>query len=315
MNNAESTNNSTPEIKLKEFGDCTFVFSRTEQSSASRNQADRDNPANGRIPTKTDPVPASQEPCWICEKNLATTREHIFKKSDLKTIFGNTQFNSGGVRIVGRSESDKAQLVQGADSSLVKYPLNLCETCNSELSQPYDKGWERLSKILLTEPAPTFPFLRDGLLNVHLYFAKTLGCAMHDESRVDANFSLLASNSLARLREGLQGRNRVDGLTISFHTFDKHVATEIEFAKRKQEGGNSDGEWALSSSIYGIYCEAKSLPPYPLDGVTTALVHYYVVGNYIVKMMLNLDPTRYSFFKSEHKDLLDGMNIYAMDFP
>jgi hypothetical protein len=79
--------------------------------------------------------------CWICG-NLADSREHKFKRSDVaqssKTWAPNDQpyyFGEGGSR-----------RIQGPGSELVKFEKILCHRCNTTRTQPFDRAYERFTE-------------------------------------------------------------------------------------------------------------------------------------------------------------------------
>jgi len=125
--------------------------------------------------------------CWIC-KGPADCREHMTKKSDLKSIFGKIE---RGSRLYFCNNSGKTDFIQSLNSNILKWPKNICTKCNSTLSQPYDKSWEIMSECLrkLCE-SPGRPHrismarlfhgeYRKHMINCQLYFIKHLGCAIN----------------------------------------------------------------------------------------------------------------------------------------
>jgi hypothetical protein len=120
--------------------------------------------------------------CWICQTDQATTGEHRSKRSDLKAVFG----NKGPLYL--HNDLRRNRKVQSINSKLVQFRPSLCHTCNSTRTQPHDSAWERLSDALrsrkpLIKPGDIiradriFPYrTSEQMLNVHLFFAKWLGC-------------------------------------------------------------------------------------------------------------------------------------------
>ncbi|MFA5363168.1 MAG: hypothetical protein WC335_08050 [Candidatus Omnitrophota bacterium] len=72
--------------------------------------------------------------CWWCG-NSATTREHKYKKSQLKRCFNSKE---DLVRFSGKT----TQPIRGLDSKRLKFNASLCRICNNERSQPYDKAYD-----------------------------------------------------------------------------------------------------------------------------------------------------------------------------
>jgi hypothetical protein len=120
--------------------------------------------------------------CWICKAAEATTAEHRSKRSDLKAVFGD------GGPLYLHNDQRRNRKVQSINSKLLKFSASLCNACNSARTQPHDRAWETLSEALRTRK----PRIRAGdiiradrifrsntsqqMLNVHLFFAKALGC-------------------------------------------------------------------------------------------------------------------------------------------
>jgi hypothetical protein len=120
--------------------------------------------------------------CWICKAEEATTREHRSKRSDLKAVLG----DRGSLYL--HNDLRRNRKVQSINSTLVMFSASICNTCNSGRTQPYDRAWETLSDALRTrKPAikpgdiiradRIFPYkTSEQMRNVHLFFAKWLGC-------------------------------------------------------------------------------------------------------------------------------------------
>lgn len=126
--------------------------------------------------------------CWICGAPDARSREHMTKASDLRSLFGR-----GKPLYLHRGEI-KNELVQGIKSKKLTFEAPLCDECNNNRTQPYDRAWERLCKRLLERKPPikrgdilrlsnVFPGeVRAAMLNVHLYFVKLFGCLIADHN-------------------------------------------------------------------------------------------------------------------------------------
>lgn len=128
--------------------------------------------------------------CWICGDE-GHTGEHLVKASDLRSFFGKFSqkapiyFHSSGKRNipVGSIKSDR-----------FKSKAKICTRCNSSVTQPYDKAWEKLSSYLRgnfpqisargkIDLSKVFPgATRQALLNVHLYFVKLFGCLIEEHN-------------------------------------------------------------------------------------------------------------------------------------
>ena len=120
--------------------------------------------------------------CWICKAEEGTTREHRPKRSDLKAVLG----DSGPLYL--HNDKRRNRKIQSINSKLVKFSPSICNTCNSARTQPHDRAWEILSEALRNRNPPIKPgdIIRadrifryktsQEMLNVHLFFAKGLGC-------------------------------------------------------------------------------------------------------------------------------------------
>lgn len=78
--------------------------------------------------------------CWWCGA-AADSREHKFKKSELILNHGAGPWVGEDAVVWGNFEgSDRA--VQGPNSTLTKFPANLCQNCNNSRSQPFDLAYD-----------------------------------------------------------------------------------------------------------------------------------------------------------------------------
>ena len=134
------------------------------------------------------PVADHAPTCWICG-NVARTREHRSKSSDLRAIFGApTQLDP----LFFSTDERRNRKVGSLNASLLKFTTPICENCNSARTQRHDRAWQRLSETLrLLQPKITagqviranriFPYdTRREMRNVHLYFLKLFGCQILD---------------------------------------------------------------------------------------------------------------------------------------
>lgn len=91
-----------------------------------------------------------QDRCWWCD-SPATTKEHKFKKTDVKRLFRSDFEGKGRPSILRGS---KLFTVQGPNSDEIKYERpNLCARCNNERSQPFDRAYDSALENLLSNPA------------------------------------------------------------------------------------------------------------------------------------------------------------------
>lgn len=135
--------------------------------------------------------------CWWCG-NLADSGEHIFKKSDLKRIFGPPLYPADFEMFIDDGINSKK--VRGPKSKLVKWKANLCENCNNARSSPFDLAYTKF----INKIQPYFiQIQRDKFLdlrtifgddwqseftNVIKYYIKHIGCRLsHEDLGVPKN--------------------------------------------------------------------------------------------------------------------------------
>ncbi|EPE5851694.1 hypothetical protein [Vibrio vulnificus] len=128
--------------------------------------------------------------CWICGEN-GETGEHLVKASDLKALF------SADIKrkpIYFHKDNRNPQKLQNVvKAKFVKSEAKLCAHCNGAKTQPFDNDWQTLSEYVRDNYTQlrsnrriklknVFPGrTKQASLNVHLYFAKLLGCRTSSE--------------------------------------------------------------------------------------------------------------------------------------
>lgn len=78
--------------------------------------------------------------CWWCS-DVANSREHKWKASELREIFGKGDY---GREVVWASGDDLTNL-RSARSSGAKFSATMCVRCNNERSQPFDYAYSEWS--------------------------------------------------------------------------------------------------------------------------------------------------------------------------
>lgn len=127
--------------------------------------------------------------CWWCGTQSADSREHKFKKSDLRQVFGRGAWTGDEAVVRGGTLVSPLQTdVQGPNSLGVKFDPVLCSTCNNDRSQPFDRAYstftayldEHEDQILLNEGfrfsdiyGEDWPVQRSLLVR---YLIKHIGC-------------------------------------------------------------------------------------------------------------------------------------------
>ncbi len=189
----------------------------------------------------------SELKCWICDE-VATSKEHIVKKSDLKAIFGPLGPNAP---LYVHNAFEQNIRAQGLKAKALQFKTPLCAKCNNELSQPYDRAWSRLSNHMRTRSPPVsaggvlrayraFPLnSSEEMRRVQLYFVKLFGCAV-TEAKAPIDLSSFAS-ALKRgkfhkdvfLRFGYVPRDEqivgLSSLVVAQHPQTKEVAAASFF--------------------------------------------------------------------------------------
>jgi hypothetical protein len=125
------------------------------------------------------------ELCWICGA-LASTGEHLSKRSDLRSLFGTP---SQSDPIYFHTAKRRNKRVGSLDAKILKSSSRLCNRCNSARTQKHDRAWQHFSETLRArEYLLNYPYIRANaifpyatrraMLNLHLYWLKILGCAV-----------------------------------------------------------------------------------------------------------------------------------------
>jgi|TARA_Y100001973_G_C5209118_1_gene343996 hypothetical protein len=127
--------------------------------------------------------------CWICG-SPANSAEHKFKKSDIVRAHGKGPYK--GDRELAHVVADYQKLIQGANSSALKYPKSLCANCNNVKSQPWDRAYDQLVDWVLRNEAEILKkrfidfnqvfgnYYEDLQRNLYKYYAKSFGCRLAD---------------------------------------------------------------------------------------------------------------------------------------
>ncbi len=86
-----------------------------------------------------------KELCWWCG-NRADSGEHKYKKADLMREFGRGPYK-GDEEIV-RGITGQLRKIQGPNSREAKFESNLCQKCNNEKSQPFDRDYDKFAQFI-----------------------------------------------------------------------------------------------------------------------------------------------------------------------
>lgn len=135
--------------------------------------------------------------CWWCG-DAANSREHKWKKSEVKAMYGVA--GSDSYPLLWVDDSGNSKTVQGPDSDALKFEKSLCQSCNNASSQKFDLAYDRWIQFLAGNYEQIIESrvvdLRDVIavaggearLDLARYFAKHIGCRVADKAgRVPAS--------------------------------------------------------------------------------------------------------------------------------
>ncbi|MBN9200140.1 MAG: hypothetical protein J0H70_01960 [Microbacterium chocolatum] len=129
--------------------------------------------------------------CWWCG-SAADSREHKWKKSEIKAMYGPA--TSENYPLMWFGDDSKPKAIQGPDSDLMKFEKSLCKNCNNSRSQPFDLTYDQWIGYLRANYDQIIESrtidLRDVVhvaesdfrLNLAKYFAKHIGCRVADNA-------------------------------------------------------------------------------------------------------------------------------------
>lgn len=197
--------------------------------------------------------------CWMCNKNEATTGEHIFKHSILRDMYGDKPFEQGDRLIVhaervynGKSVSTK-KYIQSTDSDKLKFIKSLCETCNGATSQDWDREFDLFLRYLLLNWESSLAngdvnlkivhckCTKIDVRNLYNYFCKLFGCLLFTNDRP-------VPKDIVDIVNGLSYRN-VFGVNVVFDVDLEEIFEPREFFVNHDLTGDPSNElnyrWAL----------------------------------------------------------------------
>lgn len=109
----------------------------------------------------------------------------MIKASDIRRLFGAA---TQSYPVYLHSDQAKPVAVKGPDANPVKFPSNICKTCNNARTQRHDRAWEKLSAWFANHPSEVkrggrVPLSKafgsnvtEEAIALHLFFVKLLGC-------------------------------------------------------------------------------------------------------------------------------------------
>jgi hypothetical protein len=134
--------------------------------------------------------------CWWCN-NIADTREHVYKRSDLEREYKN---DNQIVLIHNEEPFRNGEKLQSVNSQFIKFKKSLCNNCNSSKSQPFDRAYDKFVTYLKTSEEKCYEnsivlfndiYKADWEIekyNLIKYFIKHLGCSLAETNiRISKN--------------------------------------------------------------------------------------------------------------------------------
>ena len=201
--------------------------------------------------------------CWICGAE-GNTGEHLVKASDLRKYFGSVTQRKP---LYFHSKLKRNIRFGSIKSRLLKSKALICNNCNSSLTQPYDRAWEKLFyyirenwlKLLKSKQInlkKVFPgYSNKSILFVHLYFVKIFGCQVVEHS-----------------------------IPIDIITFSNSLLNQIS---------HPDIYIKIGSIDYGVKHKHAGLTPVQAlnkNGKTVFATWFYSVGSLMVNIIYNIIP-------------------------
>ncbi|WP_233883843.1 hypothetical protein [Tenacibaculum piscium] len=111
----------------------------------------------------------------MCKRNKANSREHKYKKSDLKYFFNDLEDP-----VI--KKFDRQKPINGTKSSLLKYNHVLCQECNNQKSKKIDNDYDLFSEKYIKELNKKITKIdfdsEIQKLNIYRFLAKNICCRL-----------------------------------------------------------------------------------------------------------------------------------------
>lgn len=194
--------------------------------------------------------------CWICGA-IADSREHKFKRSDLKRSSATWALDDRPYLFRG----GETRRLQSPNSEHATFGKVLCSKCNSTRTQPYDRAYERFSEwindqgpALMERAELDFTDIYGAefapqVLNLLKYFAKHFGCRLAGEGS-PVPIALACSLSVEDLRPfevSFTRSNGTKGLPVRGPGI---LANFPVFGRWSNSTGEASGPW-LTGMVVG----------------------------------------------------------------
>ncbi len=129
--------------------------------------------------------------CWICG-SIADSKEHRYKKTDIKREFINTGPKGDRVGVIS-NDTDFIE-IQGPNSERLKFDKVICKQCNNKFTQPFDNAYDKfilfiLNNIQLLTKCKSIDFssifpnnTKNETNNLFKYLIKHFGCRLAENN-------------------------------------------------------------------------------------------------------------------------------------
>jgi tetratricopeptide (TPR) repeat protein len=175
--------------------------------------------------------------CWWCG-NPANSQEHRYKKADITRLFGKGPYK--GDEALSRVVNGMAHVVQGPNSKELMFKANLCQNCNNERSQVFDRAYDQLityldahASSIISQNRIQFSAIfgsdwKKSRENVIRYYVKHICCRL-------AECGVLIDS---RVIDFLNGKGRLWCIEMNFEIRQDIVALEAKLTAEQSVTGS-----------------------------------------------------------------------------
>lgn len=232
--------------------------------------------------------------CWICG-DIANSKEHKFKASDLKRLYGK-KFDCYYIQ-------ESAVQIGSYKDRILKFPEIICSECNIKRTRKHDDAYDvfidychNSYDLLLKTNELNFENIYgedwiEQKRNLYRYFAKHAGCKI-----VTSNYP----QDLTDLSEFILGKDRIDNLALRFELKIIIMILHLYLNKNRKFGHLFNAQ----TLYYGYY-----------DNLNLAgwLSNNWITTNWVYSK--NINPAKKSdFTKKKEKLKIVGLDFYHGDF-
>jgi hypothetical protein len=207
--------------------------------------------------TKISNMEGRAKICWMCG-NVADSREHLIKKSDVTAMFGKGSYKNNEL-IKKYFDTEKKVIIQGSNSRELKYCISLCKKCNNDTTQPFDIAYEIFSHYLRSN---INKINKNRIINTNIifgmerakkkqqdlfrYFIKAFGCH-------------LSENDLRvpdELRQAILGKSSANDFRVSVCTHRNHEEFLYHYpllGNQDQFGNPVDFFWGQFNGWFTVF--------------------------------------------------------------